>query len=152
MRALEMTKSEIIKFLLKAKKATYAGKGPEQDPSRPESHDLMFKEGDLLYIDTYLGGERFAGEEALWVNEKPFWAMNYCGRVIAEGFNGDFLKEAMSHVPTEMPYRGPNEFIKDAYTYKCTVDGDFEWFSGFEEIFYNNEKVYECMFHGGGIK
>ena len=30
-----------IRFLLKAKKATYAGKGPEMLPSRPKAHDLM---------------------------------------------------------------------------------------------------------------
>jgi len=148
----KMDQRRIIEFLLKAKKATYAGKGPEMNPWRPESHDLKYEENDLLYIDTYLGGEKFAGEEALWVNNKPFWAMNYCGRVTGNGFDGDFLKEALSNVSADKPYRGPEEFIKGDYIYKCSVDGDFEWFSGFEEIFKGNQKIYECMFHGGFVK
>lgn len=89
---------EVIQFLLRAKRATYAGKGLESISTRPKSHDLEYVENGLKYIDTYLGGEKFTGEEALWKNDVPFWSMNYCGRVIAEGFNGDFLKEALSKV------------------------------------------------------
>lgn len=139
-------------FLLRAKKATYAGKGPETAPSRPNSHDLEYCEDDLKYIDTYLGGEKFSGEEALWQKELPFWSMNYCGRVVAEGFNGDFLKEALSKVEMDKPYRGPAEYRNKEYRYTCVVEGDFDWFSGLEEIYLNDEKMYECMFHGGAIK
>lgn len=140
---------KVILFLLKAKRATYAGKGPKFNPSRPESHDLQFKENGFLYIDTYLGGEKFAGEEALWENGKPLWAMNYCGRVISSEFDGDFLKESLVNVPYDMPYRGPREYVKGNYTYKCAVEGDFEWFNGYEEIYIFDKKIYECMFHGG---
>lgn len=147
-----MTIDKITEFLLKAKKATYSGNGPETKPSRPESHDLHFAEGDLLYIDTYIGGEKFAGEEAMWENGSPFWTMNYCGRIIGNGFNGDFLKEALSNVPLNMPYRGPSKYKKDNFTYWCSVDGSFEWFIGHEEIHIGNDKVYECMFHGEFVK
>jgi hypothetical protein len=146
-----MVEDSIVEFLIRAKQATYAGNGLEAAPSRPNSHDLDYQEGDLKYIDTYLGGERFAGEEAIWRNDVPFWAMNYCGRVCGEGFEGDILKEALSHIPFEKPFRGPNKFIKNDFIYTCSVDGDFEWFTGFEEILYKNIKVYECMFHGGAI-
>lgn len=142
----------VIEFLIEAKKETYAGKGPEMSPSRPKSHDLEFKKGTLKYIDTYLGSENFAGEEALWENDQPFWAMNYAGRVITDGFSGDFLKEALRNAPHNMPFRGPSNYKSDIYTYKCTVDGGFEWFNGYEEIWIEDTKVYECMFHGGTIK
>ena len=147
-----MNKEKMIDSLLRAKRSTYAGKGPEMKPWRPESHDLKYEEGELLYIDTYLGGEKFAGEEALWENNKPIWVMNYCGRVTGKGFEGDFLKEALRNVLPDNPYRGPEEYIKDDYTYKCSVEGDFEWFSGFEEIFKSGQKIFECMFHGGFVK
>ena len=146
-----MDQIKITEFLLRAKKATYAGKGPESAPSRPVSHDLQYAEGDLLYIDTYLGGEKFAGEEAVWERGQPIWAMNYCGRVIAEGFSGDFLKEALANVPFDKPYRGPSEYRVGEYLYKCSVTGDFHWYNGFEEIFHGENKVYECMFHGGDV-
>jgi hypothetical protein len=45
---------ELISFLLRAKKATYAGHGAEVVSSRPASHDLFYAENDLTYIDTYL--------------------------------------------------------------------------------------------------
>ena len=100
----------------------------------------------------YLGGEKFAGEEAVWLNEKPVWCMNYAGRVLGENFSGDFLKEALYHVPEDMPYRGPAIYTKGDYHYHCKVDGEFVWFQGYEEIFYMDEKIYECYFHGGTIR
>ncbi|MCH1627136.1 DUF5680 domain-containing protein [Ferdinandcohnia quinoae] len=142
----------LIDFLIKAKKETYAGGKGEVDSSRPHSNDLQFEEGAYLYYDTYLGGECFVGEEAVWVNNKPIWALNYSGRVIGDNFSGDFLKEALSMVPKEMPYRGPGFFQKGLYSYHCKVDGEFSWFQGFEEIYYNDLKIYECYIHGGKIK
>ena len=85
-----MFDENIIKFLIKAKKNTYAGKGPETTPARPNSHDLIYEEGDYMYYDTYFGGTRFVGEEALWIKDKPIWSMNYAGRVLGENFKGDF--------------------------------------------------------------
>lgn len=142
----------VIDFLCRAKKSTYAGQGSEEKSSRPGSHDLHYTEGMLSYIDTYLGGEKFAGEEAVWLENQPLWSMNYAGRILAEGFSGDFLKEALSLVPRENPYRGPLLYSNGDYTYHCMVTGSFGWFQGYEEIFCNSNKVYECMFHGGRIK
>ena len=142
----------IIEFLIRAKKATYAGKGPEAAASRPGSHDLCYREGGLMYIDTYLGGERFAGEEALWENDLPVWSMNYAGRVTGEDFSGDFIKESLLRVPEDMPYRGPSEYHEGEYAYTCEVTGDFEWFRGREVITLRGRQIYECYFHGGLIK
>lgn len=139
-------------FLLRAKQATYAGKGPECAPSRPASHDLRYQEGDLLYIDTYLGGANFSGEEAVWQKDVPIYAMNYTGRVIAEGFSGDFLKAALSAVPLDKPFRGPEKFDLGDDSFNCQVDGDTNWFQGYEEISHCGVKVYECFFHGGIVK
>lgn len=127
-------RKDITGFLIRAKKATYAGKGAETDPSRPNSHDLRYVEGNLEYIDTYLGSKKFAGEEALWEGGVPFWSMNYIGRVIAEGFSGDFLKEALSLVPEDYPFRGPMEYKSGDYSYSCRTEGDFSFFQGTEEI------------------
>jgi hypothetical protein len=83
----------------------------------------------------------------------PFWTMNYYGIVInKEHFSGDFLKQALLHVPENMPFRGPNEYFDGDYKYICEVDGDFNYFNGKEEIFYCGEKIYECLFHGGEVQ
>lgn len=142
----------IIDFLITAKKNTYAGKGAETTSSRVKSHDLIYEENDLMYYDTYLGGGKFAGEEALWISGNPYWAMNYVGRVTGEGFSGDFLKEALLHVPEEMPFRGPSKYVNGDYTYQCAVSGEFEWFQGKEIICLKDKEIYECYFHGGLIK
>jgi hypothetical protein len=78
--------------------------------------------------------------------------MNYMGRVVGEGFSGPFLREALSHVPEQQPFRGPPEYKNGDYSYVCKINGDFHWFNGLEEIFYRGVKVYECLFHGGDIE
>ena len=143
---------ELVDFLIKAKRATYAGKGAETASSRVRSHDLIYREGEYMYYDTYLGGDKFAGEEALWISEIPYWSMNYVGRVTGDNFSGDFLKEALLRVPEDKPFRGPSEYTNGDYTYLCSIDGDYEWFQGRETISFKGEMIYECYFHGGLIK
>ena len=58
---------KLVEFLIRAKQATYAGKGAETVPSREKLHDLIYRDGDYMYYDTYLGTGKFAGEEALWI-------------------------------------------------------------------------------------
>ena len=141
----------VAEFLVRAKQATYAGKGPEAASSRPGSHDLHYAEGNLFYLDTYVGSSSFAGEEALWDDGNPFWAMNYVGRVTGEGFSGDFLKESLALATPELPYRGPRHYAAGELTYVMSVAGNFDWFNGFEEIFCMGRPVYECRFHGGRV-
>ena len=143
---------KLVDFLITAKKATYAGKGAETIPSRLKSHDLIYKDGDYMYYDTYLGSGKFAGEEALWISSNPYWSMNYIGRVTGDNFSGDFLKEALLRVPEDKPFRGPAEYTEGDYKYTCEIDGDYKWFNGIEKIFYKKKMVYECLFHGGLIE
>lgn len=143
---------ELIDFLVIAKRKTYAAKGAECPPSRPSSHDLQYEEGSLLYLDTYIGGECFSGEEAVWKNSIPIYAMNYSGRVTSSNFNSDFLKAALLAVPREKPFRGPALYQENDYFYNCKVCGDLKWYQGYEEIYYKDLQVYECYFHGGIVK
>ncbi|MDW2797403.1 DUF5680 domain-containing protein [Clostridium boliviensis] len=80
------------------------------------------------------------------------FSMNYFGRNLDERFSGDFLKEALRTAPKELPYRGPEFYQSGEYTYKTKIIGDMEWFQGYEEIFCQNIKVYECFYHGGMLK
>jgi len=143
--------AELVWFLIAAKRHTYAAKSGKTESSRPNSHDLAYREGEYFYLDTYLGSERFAGEEAVWQGGKPICAMNYCGRVLDGRFSGDFLKAALYRVPLEKPFRGPECYQEGEYLYRCTSEGDLDWFQGYEEIYLQNAKVYECYFHGGLI-
>lgn len=145
--------NKIIEFLLVAKKNTYAAANNKVDSCRMNSHDYRYQDKNgFTYLDSYLGGECFVGEEVVWLYENSVWSMNYVGRVIGENFSGDFLKEVLMQVPAELPFRGPEIYTKGDYHYHCKVDGEFVWFQGYEEIFYMDEKIYECYFHGGAIR
>jgi transcriptional regulator with XRE-family HTH domain len=148
----ETNKNEIIDFLIRAKRNTYAANGQKAKASRIASHDFIYEENGYTYYDTYLGGEQFAGEEAIWHHGEPTWCMNYVGRVVGENFNIDFLKEALYNVPKQAPYRGPEIYTKGDYNYYCKVEGEFVWYHGYEEIFYLEKKIYECYFHGGKLR
>ena len=113
---------KLIEFRLEANVNIYAAYMNETDSTRLDSHDFSYSNGPYTYHDTYVGGEQFAGEEALRKADK------------------------------EMPFRGPEYYQSGEYTYKSNVVGDFCWFQGYEEIYCNNEKVYECYFHGGVMK
>jgi hypothetical protein len=146
---------EFIPFLLKAKKSTYAaGEGGKVASSRQASHDLAYREGEWTYLDTYLGGFAFIGEEAVWRQEKPVWGMNYYGTMtvetIPEGFS-QFLKRALLHVPPEAPYRGPAAFQEGDFTYTCYWSGGLDRFRGEETISLNGQLIYRLDFHGGII-
>ncbi|HOO34401.1 MAG TPA: DUF5680 domain-containing protein [Thermotogota bacterium] len=142
---------EIKAFLCRAKQAAYAGNGPESPASRPCSHDYVYSEDRLLYMDSWLGGEKFSGEEVLWIDDEPYWTMNYTGRVMEVEFSGDFLKEALLLVSEDSPFRGPVIYQNQDHQYHCMIEGNFGWFKGVEEILHKGKKVYECLIHGGHI-
>ena len=143
---------EMISFRLEANVNTYAAFRNEVEPTRPASHDFRYENDRYMYHDTYVGGEEFAGEEAVWRDGVAIYAMNYMGRVLSDDFSGNFLKEALRAADEKMPYRGPELYQSGEYTYKCKVTGDITWFQGYEEIYKGDVKVYECVFHGGTIR
>ena len=143
---------QLIQFRLEANVNTYAAFMNEVASTRLDSHDFRYQNGDYVYHDTYVGGEQFAGEEAVWKDGVTVYAMNYMGRVLSDGFSGNFLKEALRAADVKMPYRGPELYQSGEYTYRCKVTGDFIWFQGYEEIYKEDIKVYECVFHGGLVR
>lgn len=149
-----MLPADFLPFLLTAKKNTYAAGGIPDVSSRLASHDLSYAAGGYLYIDTYLGGYAFAGEEAVWFSSHPIWAMNYYGKMltpeIPEGFS-PFLKQALLLVPPEMPFRGPSEYVAGDFLYQCAVTGDLDWFKGEEVIILKGDPIYRLDFHGGVV-
>ncbi|MCL2236493.1 MAG: DUF5680 domain-containing protein [Defluviitaleaceae bacterium] len=151
---------DLAQFLVRAKQAVFSGKVQKNaNSTRPASKDFGYVEDNLKYIDTFIGSAKFAGEEALWRDDAPIWAMNYIGRMLRDDYSVEFIKEAFEFLnqaltlaPEEHPFRGPSEHHDGDYSYKCTIEGDFHWFSGYEEMFYKGEKVYELVFHGGDVE
>ncbi len=147
--------AEFVDFLVEAKQKTYAGEGAHAPSSRPASVDLPFQRGDYSYLDSYLGGFRFAGEEAVWHRGQPVWGMNYYGWMLVEsvpdGF-GEFLKRALLRVTAKAPYRGPAHYTEGDFEYRCRSEGGPERFEGREKILLAGQPVYALVFHGGTLK
>ena len=99
-----------------------------------------------------MSGSRYTIYEDNNLFQGAVYAMNYCGRTLDERFSGDFLKEALRAAIKECPYRGPQEYESGQYRYKTQVNGDIYWFQGYEEIYCQEMKVYECFYHGGIMK
>ena len=147
------------KFLVEAKKQTYANPDIKKASSlRPGSNDYHYEEGSYIYHDTYFGGTNFIGEEVIYENGSPIWAMNYHGVTLdknkGEAAMDAALRPALMKVGEDdiLPLRGPKEFKNGSYKYSFAVEGDINNFSGVEKIFENNTLIYELRCEGGTIE
>jgi len=135
----------MIPFLVKAKKATYASSEPEDLENGGKR--FVFEEGEYRYVDTYFGTEPFIGEEIVFKDGKPVWAMNYVGNTT----HYEFLRKAMRAVSEDLPFRGPKHFNEGDYEYVNEVEGGIDFFHGVERIFLKGAQVHICHYHGAKI-
>lgn len=150
-------KQSLHEFIIRAKAATYVGSGAHSASSRPGSHDLHYAEGDWLYIDSYFGGTDFIGEEAVFHNGKPAWAMNYYGTIlrpelISGAEAGQMIKASLSRMYRENRFLGGFRYSEGNLTYVDTSEGDITHFHGKEWIERDGVLAYELVYHGGLVK
>jgi len=152
--------SDVVDFLIEAKRRTYAAGGPPTGSSRRASKDLGFSNGDYEYLDSYFGGVDFIGSEVVYDKGIPVWGMNYYGRSIVDAdavadpdsaAMGDILHAALMQPSPEAPYRGPASLKKGDCEYLCKWEGSPEDFHGEEEILRSGKRIYFLRFHGGVV-
>lgn len=152
-------------FLIRAKKSTYANSTIEKvKPSRIGSSDYQYEEivnnKKYTYHDTYFGGIKFMGEEVVYCDSnKPVWGMNYYGVTIDDTLGEEAidmaLRPALMKVGEDkdvIPVRGSSKFINNGYTYTFKVTGTIENFDGIEQIYKEDNLIYELHCSGGIIK
>ena len=144
-------------FIVRAKAATYVGDGEHTPACRPGSHDLQFTDGEWSYLDSYFGGRDFIGQEVVYHNVKPVWAMNYYGRIlradlISPAEAGQVIKASLSRMYHEGRFLGGFEHQHEGFVYRDTNDGELTCFHGLETISRAGERAYELVYHGGLIK
>jgi hypothetical protein len=144
-------------FIIKAKAATYVGGGAKGPSSRPASHDLEFQDGPFHYLDSYFGGSDFLGQEVVYHEGQPIWAMNYYGRIleptmIAAAEAGHIIQESLARMYEEGRFLGGFEHTIGRGTYTDTSKGDVSSFTGTEWITRDSVRVYELVYHGGLIR
>lgn len=145
------------KFIVMAKAKTYVGQGDMAPPSRSGAHDLVFTSGDWSYRDSYFGGTDFLGQEVVWFENAPKWAMNYYGYIlqpdlINADISGTILKAALSKMYKQGRFLGGFEWVESRGTYRDSSTGDVAHFKGHEVIVVDNVEAYALDYHGGLIK
>lgn len=151
---------DLTSFLIEAKKETYANANVERvESSRLGSKDYEYKKDSFVYHDTYFGGTQFMGEEVVYIDEQsPKWGMNYYGVTLDSSLSEEAMDKALRPALMQvgkddiLPVRGPKRFENGDYVYTFTVTGTLACFSGVEEIYKNQQLIYQLRCQGGFIE
>ncbi|UZE94012.1 MAG: hypothetical protein IB618_00330 [Candidatus Pacearchaeota archaeon] len=157
----EIHRQELAKFLVKAKKVTWAGDGKEVVSEIPGFKKFEYNERDLKYEDYYVGFYLIRGFETVRFKGELIWSMSYGWGMTSmidanldyefaeETF--DFLKETLQNIKIERPFRGPVKFKQGKYEYFDENQGDIKKFDGLETIFFKERKAHELKYSGNII-
>lgn len=157
---MPLDRKMFVPFLIAAKLHTYARQGGQvgMPPFLPGARQLEYHEPPLLYRDIYFGENFFVGQETVYYETRPVWAMGYAGGILPgvapeleRGQIYAFLREALRQVEMERPYRGPESWCREPFTYTNHSQGDVERFWGIEVIGYRERPVYELRYSGGWL-
>lgn len=132
------------------------GGGSKTDASRQGSHDLTWSEGDWDYRDSYFGGTNFIGQEVLWLQKTPYWAMNYYGFIsrpdLIDGERaGSTIKGALSTMYRTGRFLGGFQWTVEFGTCIDRSEGDARHFHGREVIMVGGDEACALHYCGGLI-
>ena len=157
-------KNTFINFLINAKKSTYANSNIKKvESSRVGSSDYHYEKiidnKKYIYHDTYFGGTKFMGEEVVYCDDsKPIWGMNYYGVTLDDTLGEEAMDKALRPALMKVgedeniiPVRGIAKFENNGYTYTFKTTGTIEKFDGIEQIYKDNNLIYELHCSGGMI-
>ncbi len=145
-------------FIVEAKAVTYvSGKHQASVSTRPGACDIAYERGRFRYLDSYFGGTDFLGQEVIWEDTTPVWAMNYYGRILdPQNFDGEragtVIKQALSALYQEKRFLGGFAYQHALGEYVDQSVGDYSSFLGVERILVNDRVVYQLDYQGGLIK
>jgi hypothetical protein len=147
----------LTRFIVAAKRAAYIGGGEGALPSRLGAHDLAYEDGPWTYRDSYFGGTDFLGQETVWRDREPVWAMNYYGYITRPDLidatrAGATIKAALSAMYLEGRFLGGFRWTGPHGTYVDRSDGDAAHFHGRESITVSGTAAYVLDYFGGLIK
>jgi Domain of unknown function (DUF5680) len=118
---------------------------------------LQYQESDLAYMDSYFGSSDFLGQEVVWQNGTPIWAMNDHGRILHPDLYDGARAGATSQVGRGNVYAlqtflGEYEFVLEHSVFRMSTVGDAASFSGSEWHEVGGVIAYRFDFHGGCIR
>lgn len=114
------------------------------------------KRGGWKYHDNYFGGEPYGGREVVFFKNLPVYIMVYYGWVNKSITDYKtvykILQSALSLIPEDKPFRGPQQYEQADFQYLNTFTGEIDNFSG-DEIIANKDgkEIYRAKYSGGLI-
>jgi hypothetical protein len=153
----QMDLDELSAFIVEAKRATYVGGGSPAAPSRLGSHDLTYARGPWSYRDSYFGGTDFLGQEVVWLQGEPVWAMNYYGYIVRPDLinaarAGLTIKAALGAMYAQGRFLGGFQWLGPHGEYIDSSTGDAAHFHGRETIRVGGMEAYALDYAGGVIR
>ncbi|MDH3601027.1 MAG: DUF5680 domain-containing protein [Candidatus Tectomicrobia bacterium] len=154
---LPCEREEFIRFLVHAKRQTYASQGDDAmvAPLLPGTRQLEYRDRAFFYRDVYVGTAAFVGQEIVYYQDQPIWSMSYAGGLAghldaAQALRpiSAFLRTALRQVSEQYPYRGPHHVEEAPCRYTHQHHGSFEAFWGVERITQHDEEVYTLHYSG----
>lgn len=152
-----MTNLELSEFLVESKTLhSYASLDQiHKEIMQDGGTELLFTNKNKTYRDRYYGGEPFIGEEVVFVDNKAVWSMNFYGKVMDTSYDtGEiyaFLRKALKLITVAMPFRGPEHFEEEGFTYQFSVEGTVDCYVGREAIYSGDKLIYQAYVHGGYV-
>lgn len=146
---------ELRKFLVKAKKSTYAaGDKAKKVIEADKSTTLIFEDKGWKYQDNYFGGEPYGGREVIFFQNQPVYVMVYYGWVNESIKDANIIYEvlqsALSLIPEDKPFRGPETYNHNDLEYNNVFEGEIDNFFGNETIKNKQGKeIYKARYAGG---
>jgi len=146
-----MENTQLLEFLVEAKKSTYAAwDSATKIKEKDKSTTLIYEKWDWKYHDNYFGGEPYWWREVVFYQWNPVYIMTYYGRVYDTAREIDqvykILQQALSLIPTQNPYRWPQNYTNWEYEYINNFIWNIENFAGEEIITQNWIETYKAIY------
>jgi hypothetical protein len=149
-----MDQRELERFLVVAREHTALGKGRRPPPERPGAMELVYREGGLVYRDSYFGGNRLIGQEIVRRAGTVVWGMNYLMVIHELPISGSdlagFMQRARLARYREHRLLGPHDFQERDLHYQDRNEGDLGLFHGETKILYRENPIL-CIYYRGGM-
>ena len=145
---------ELLGFVVRAKAGTYASGGGLVVEAVDGQHQHTYAEGSWHYLDRYVGGSNFCGQEIVWRAATPVWAMVYSATLVRPdildaGTAGQVIKSALSALYAQGRFLGGWSTRVSGWDYLDTNEGDVTSFTGVEEISRDDVVCYRLHYSGG---
>jgi hypothetical protein len=150
-----MDHHELERFIIVAREHTCLGQGRRLLPERPDATEIVYREGGLIYRDSYFGQRRLLGQEIVRRAGSVVWGMNYSIVIHDLPIPGEelagFLQRAQLSRYRERRLLGPHSFHERDLHFEDTNEGDLTQFQGETRVLFREQELFHMIYGGGRV-